>query len=92
MRIDWPDILRGHRKHFALYDALLEAGAPEIAEHFREERIHHPDCCGLQILGQATVLDVTYAETPQGMLEIIFGDPDAPRPQGILHAGPNAER
>lgn len=92
---DWPAnvvqlataLQAGEDCHFALHDAFLDAGAPEPAEHFREKRIHHPDCCVLKgILGQADSvgLDVTSAETPPGMRGLILGDTNAPRPQGII--------
>jgi hypothetical protein len=34
----------GEACHFALHDALLEAGHPELAEHFREEKDHPKGC------------------------------------------------
>jgi hypothetical protein len=36
-------LYRGQACHFALHDALLEAGHPELAAHFREPE--HPKGC-----------------------------------------------
>lgn len=56
-RPDWPDDVRrlagamtlGNDCAFALADALLDAGCPELAGHFREGQ-HSAGCWGLHVL------------------------------------------
>jgi len=35
---------------FALHDALLEAGQPELADHFRQEEWHPKGCWALDLI------------------------------------------
>jgi len=43
-------LYNGHDCTFALHDALLEAGHPELAEHFKEEQLHPKGCWVLDLL------------------------------------------
>lgn len=43
-------VYQGADADFALHDALLEAGHPELAEHFRAEAVHPKGCWAVDVI------------------------------------------
>lgn len=43
-------LYNGQNCSFALHDALLEAGHPNLAKHFKEEQSHPKGCCAVDLI------------------------------------------